>query len=315
MREFEWIDWIGRRSAPAPPGWIGIGDDAALVRARGALVVTTDAIVEGIDFDDSVAKEAAGRKALAVNLSDLAAMAARPVGFLLVLGVPPAWNGPPLSAFLGGLFRLARRHRLPCLGGDLSAAERLFCAVTLFGSPPPGGVVTRSGARPGDLLYATGTFGGSIGRRHWAFRPRIEEAAWLARNCRPSAMIDVSDGLAQDLGHLLRASRVSARVDLERIPLSAAVRRLHAGSAAARLAALSDGEDFELLFTLPARRAGRLERKWRRKFPRIRLSPIGRIEAGPPAVRWRERGAERPGFIAPAGFSHFRSEASGGTQG
>lgn len=305
MNEFDWIDWIRRRAVPPPRGWVGIGDDAAVFPAKGGLVASTDTIVDGIDFDAAVAPGRAGRKALAINLSDLAAMGAAPTAFLLTLGVPPAWNGPRLRAFVAGLLKLAREYRLPCLGGDLTSAGQFFCSLTIFGAPPPGGALLRSGARPGDRLFVTGRLGGSILGRHCAFRPRVEEAQWLARHFRPSAMLDVSDGLAQDLGHLLRASGCAARLDLERIPVSADARRRHGPPERALLGALADGEDFELLFAVRTAVAEALTTRWKAAFPRVRLTGIGRIEAGRPAIRWFRDGERQPDFIAPAGYRHF----------
>lgn len=298
MDEFDWIRWIKAQAGQTPRRWRGIGDDAAVFPGKESKewVISTDAILEGVDFDHSVTEAQAGRKALAINLSDMAAMGAMPRGFLMTLGVPPAWNGKRLRHFIQGVFKIAREYDVFCAGGDMSSAKQFFCNITVFGKAPRKGGILRKGAKKGDMILVTGTLGGSIHKKHYAFTPRIKEAEWLVQNFRPSAMLDISDGLAQDLTHLLRASQCAARLDLNKIPLSK--------DAKAVSAALSDGEDFELLMTMPSSVYSRLHLRWKKAFPKVPLTPIGTILSGAPRIHYFKAGVPSQIQIR-SGFRHF----------
>lgn len=306
--EFELIDWI-RREAPAPPKGLGIGDDAALIPFEGGrdLVVTTDAIVEDVDFIRKKMPAAlAGRKALAINLSDLAAMGARPDSFVLTLGIPGDMKTLWVKDFCRGVFALARKHKAACVGGDISRSRVFFASITLLGRVKKGREVKRSGAKPGDVIYVTGSLGGSILGRHASFEPRIQEGLYLADSVRPTAMMDVSDGLAQDLGHLLKASSVRAVLELDRIPVSSSARKMAKGGGEALVRALSDGEDFELLFTVKKNAADNLEALWKKHFPRTKLTRIGAVEKGKPAIVWTRSGKIDASFkLSQKGYQHF----------
>lgn len=283
-------------------------DDAASLglKTGESLLLTTDTLVEGIDFHPGTRPELAGQKALAMNLSDIAAMGGCPRFFAIALGVPrrmqPAW----LERFYRGMLKWARRYKLVCAGGDISAAKEFFAAVTLIGTVRRGAAVRRSGARPGDWIGVTGSLGGSILGRHLRFQPRMDEGRWLgAHGAR--AMIDISDGFLQDLEHLLEESHAGACLEKTAIPISSAALRQGAGSATRALRhALSDGEDFELLFAMPPRRARVLQAVWKKCFPRVALSWVGTITGRPLQVDWLEKG--RP-CAAPRlhqkGFQHF----------
>lgn len=307
--EFELIEWI-RRKAPAPPKGLGIGDDAALVPFEKGrdLVVTTDAIVENVDFiRRKMPASLAGRKTLAVNLSDLAAMGARPESFVLTLGIPGDMKTVWVQKFCEGVFTLARSFKTACVGGDISRSRVFFASVTLLGRVKKGTAVKRSGARPGDPIYVTGHLGGSILRRHAAFKPRIEEGAFLASVVKPTAMMDISDGLVQDLGHLLKSSRSGASLDLDLIPVSSDARKMAKGRAEEALVrALSDGEDFELLFTIRKTAVNKLETLWRKHFPRTKLTRIGVVKKGKPSVVWMRGGKKEASFhLSKKGYQHF----------
>ncbi len=306
--EFKLIEWI-RLNAPAPRSGVGIGDDAALISFSGNkdVAVTTDAIVEDVDFlRRELPPRLAGRKALAVNLSDLAAMGAQPESFVLTLGIPKDMKTRWVQEFCLGVFSLARRYGAACIGGDLSSSRRFFASITLLGRVEKKKALLRSGAHPGDLLFVTGSLGGSILGHHAAFEPRIKEGLFLAQNIRPTALMDVSDGLVQDLGHLLKASRCGASLYLENIPVSKDAFKLAKGVKARALQhALSDGEDFELLFSIPGRQKAKLEQQWKKKFPSTSLSLIGRIEKGH-AVCWlREGKPDRRFHVEKKGYQHF----------
>jgi thiamine-monophosphate kinase len=260
--------WLGAASPPAP---FGIGDDCAVLRNTGAWqLLTVDPVVYGRHFDDSVPARAVGAKLLKRNLSDLAAMGGRPTAAVVALALDPRVRLAWLEEFHQGLGACARRYGVTLVGGDVAQADHTFVAsLTLLGAAQAPRVLTRSGAAAGDWIYVTGALGGSRrSGRHAFFTPRLTEGAWLARRRAVRSMIDVSDGLAKDL-QALTPQRVAPAVIAANIPRN---------RGASLTAALSDGEDFELLFALAARsdRAA-FARAWRNAFPRTRLSCIGRF--------------------------------------
>jgi thiamine-monophosphate kinase len=300
---------LARRGADARVV-VGPGDDAAVVRpGRRPVVLTTDTLVDGRHFRRGWLSPAAlGRRAFAVNASDVAAMGARPTFALLALEVPARTAVAELDALVHGFAAAARRAGASLVGGNVTAGPHLVVTVALLGEVP-GPLVTRAGARPGDGVYVTGTLGGTgltvrrlLGRRRGglpAVPDRVDAGARLAHVA--SAMIDVSDGLLQDLGHVCRASGVAAIVEASRLPLAVACRRA-LGARAASFAAVA-GEDYELAVTVPPRRA----RAVARIAPRLgcRLTCIGTIVAGRPEVRLVDAAGRRlhPAY---AGFDHFR---------
>lgn len=236
---------------------VGPGDDAAvLAPPRGEeLVATADAVVEGVHFDARFSPEDVGWKALAVNLSDLAAMGARPLWALVCLALPPARAGEAVR-IARGIGACARRHRIAIAGGNVTRAGELSVTITAIGSVAEGRAVLRQGARAGDLVAVTGTLGdaalgrlagapAALARRQRRPAPRLEVGRALAGLVR--AGIDVSDGLVQDLGHLCRASGVGARIGTAELPLSDAYRRRSEPGAGFYLPALAGGEDYELV--------------------------------------------------------------------
>lgn len=263
--EFGLIDQIAKRIKNSKRVQIGIGDDAALVHNLSEKsLLTTDLLIEGVDFDfKTAAPNQVGHKALAVNLSDIAAMGGVPKFALIGLGVPKNEKLSRIDKFLDGILKIARRFDVDIVGGDLSKAPCWMISVTLIGTPGPR-TVSRSGARAGDLIYVTGSLGGSIAGKHLDFTPRVKEGQWLA-GFGATSMIDLSDGLLQDLGHILTKSRLGARINLDSIPASGILNR-----------ALTDGEDFELLFTIPQSKQRALEFGWKKKF-KTKLSCIGEI--------------------------------------
>ncbi len=270
----------------------GIGDDAAVVPPSGKAdwVLSSDASLEGVHFlADTHPADSVGYKALARATSDLAAMGATPRFFLLTLALPLSRTGAWLDRFLKGLRSAAQRFGMTLIGGDTTRSRRIFISITVVGRVAPGRAITRSGARPGDRIYVSGTLGAaqlglwmikraSGGRSrltaHLYPRIRIELGAWLAREGVASAMIDISDGLSTDLGRLCRASGVGARIRADRIPcvqIPAGGRRPSALDPLKL--ALDGGEDYELLFTVPPRKEKRL-----RQAPGFRdLTQIGEI--------------------------------------
>ncbi len=294
---------------------LGIGDDAAVTRVTPGydLVTATDALFEGVHFPRGTPPRALGHRCLAVNLSDLAAMGAEPLWATLALSLPSA-RGSWLREFSRGWFALADACGTELIGGD-TVRGPLGMSVTVLGRVRPGRYAPRNGARPGDGLYVTGHPGDAVaGRRLLGSRPARRGAAGLRRRFLfplprlhegarlagvVSAMIDVSDGLDTDAGRLLRASGCGADLDVEALPLSAALVR-DAGQAGARQCALTGGDDYELLFTVPASRQARLRsmtRGWS-----CAITRLGEVCARP-GLRWRL--AQKPFQFADRTFHHF----------
>lgn len=288
-------------------GWIaeakrlcqsGIGDDAAILRAgKKDLLLTTDMLLEDRHFR---LKEAdaygIGWKAMAVNLSDIAAMAGKPTAAVISLGVPGKTSVRFLKEVYRGLLSAARRFGVRVVGGDTNAAAKWALAVTLLGEAEKGKAVRRSGAKPGDWVFVTGMLGGSYASgKHLRFTPRVREARWLAKNFKLHAMMDLSDGLASDIRRLASESGVGAVLNEAAIPVSPRSRSTRQ--------ALSEGEDFELLFALSAAQASRLaQKKPPRGFPGF--THIGWIVKGP-RVEWLRVGG-RLEKLSLRGFEHFR---------
>jgi thiamine-monophosphate kinase len=324
LGELGLIRVLRRRAGKAGAPWrVAIGDDGAVLRPRSGheLVITTDLLVENVHFRlDTSDARSLGHKTLAVNLSALSAMGARPLGFTLGLALPRSTPPRRLSSFLDGLLSEARSSRCPLVGGDSVEAGSWHLSVTAFGEIPSGRALTRSGARPGDRLVVSGDLGGAAFGLYLLEegRPRAEAPALVRRQVRPRppialgpalvarrwarAAIDLSDGLARDLGHLLRESGVGADVDVDRLPLPRKLPALCAkhGLDPLRLA-LHGGEDYELLFALGPK-APSIDRLQRTLG--VRLSEIGVVRRGRTA-RYVRRG--RPVRIPDAGFEHFAS--------
>jgi thiamine-monophosphate kinase len=282
---------------------VGIGDDCAAVRiGRGddgrLLLLKTDAVVEGVHFDQRATPFQIGWKAMARPLSDFAAMAGRPRWALVTaalrgdIPVRFAWE------VYRGLAAAAKKFGVTIVGGEtVRTPDRFWLNVALAGEVEPRAMKLRSGARPNDAIFVTGSLGGSITGKHLKFTPRIAEAQWLAKQGCVRAMIDLSDGLARDLGHICRESGVSAVIWKSAIPIAPA-----AGRSLER--ALHDGEDFELLFTVPSEQSERLERAWRKKFPRLRLSLIGFTTCGEGIRLLNPAGGMQP--LNEDGYDHFQ---------
>lgn len=292
--EFGLIAWIRRQVAASP--WVsrGIGDDCAVLgwEKPSELLVTTDMLLEGRHFLlGEHGPEAVGYKALGVNLSDIAAMAGTPLAAFVSVALPSGSARAIGEGILRGMAPLAGRFGVALAGGDTNAWDGpLAINVTLLGECAPGGSILRSGARPGDRIYVTGPLGGSLASgRHLRPEPRIAEAQALAASCRPSAMIDLSDGLSSDLGHILEESGgLGAVLDPEVIPIHPDANALEQ--------ALHDGEDFELCFTLPADRVARLPDS-------VRAYPVGEVVAEPGLWLGDRRGGRVD--VARGGFDHF----------
>jgi thiamine-monophosphate kinase len=305
--------WFARPAGRGPGVVLGIGDDGAVLRPPPGrdLVVATDALCEGTHFLPGMPARALGHRVLAVNLSDLAAMGAEPRWATLVLSLPRAerrW----VRDFSGGFFALARRTGIALVGGD-TVRGPLLATVTVVGTVRPGEAIPRSGARAGDDIWVTGHPGdavagrlaprsrrpGAAGLRRRFLYPQPRLAAGRSLVGLATSMIDVSDGLADDLRKLLLASRRGALLDLAALPVSAAARRVR-GADAAVAGALTGGDDYELLFTVPSARRDELLRRARQWD--CAVTCIGRVTArgGP---RWQQAG--RSFDVPPDTFRHF----------
>ena len=287
MNEFDLIARLTKTLPSNEQVVIGAGDDCAVLDLGNSNELTlfkTDAVVEGIHFTSETEPERIGRKALARCLSDIAAMAGKPVAALITLALPKKFSPDFIDRIYDGLKTCAQQFGVAIVGGETTTnPDQILISISLIGTVPRGKQILRSGAKAGDALFVTGELGGSLAGRHLEFEPRLAEARWLADHFPIHAMMDVSDGLAGDLRHILNASGVGAELLKSAIPVSRAA-RLHAkqGSSAkpAVIAALTDGEDFELLFTVASRNAVKLLDAWKRQFPKLKLSCIGKIVVG-----------------------------------
>jgi thiamine-monophosphate kinase len=309
MNEFALIQRLTRSLPTNPSVVVGAGDDCAVLDdglPDRLLLFKTDAVVEGVHFASDAPPEKIGHKALGRCLSDIAAMAGTPTAALITIGLSRDFKPEMVEAIYTGMNALARRHQVAIVGGETtSSPERIFISVALLGWVPRGKGVLRSGAEAGDAIFVTGELGGSLTGKHLEFEPRLAEARWLAQHFSLHAMLDISDGLAGDLRHILAASRTGAELFATSIPISRQARlAAKAGSSAkpALLAALTDGEDFELLFTVASRDAVPLLDAWRKQFPKLPLTCIGRIKAGE-GVTIRDKNSVRP--LTAHGYEHF----------
>jgi len=287
MNEFELIARL-TQSLPTNQSVVaGAGDDCAVLDLgvpEKLILFKTDAIVEGIHFTRETPPEKIGRKALARCLSDIAAMAGTPTAALATLALPKDFEADFVAKIYDGLNALAEKYAVAIVGGETTTnPERILISIALIGTVPRGRQILRAGAKVGDAIFVTGELGGSLAEKHLEFEPRLAEARWLAENFSIRALMDLSDGLAGDLPHILNASKVGAQLLKSAIPVSRAAKlRTKENSSAkpAVLAALTDGEDFELVFTLASQDAVKLLDAWKKKFPGLKLSCIGKIVAG-----------------------------------
>ena len=299
--EFAFIDWLRGRTPAAQRVLLGPGDDTAVVAwpAEQAALVTTDMLLEGSCFLLAEAGgRRVGRKAMAVNLSDIAAMAGRPVAAVVSVGLPRHGGRALAEELYGGLREVADAFDTAIVGGDTNSWNGpLVINVTILGEATARGAVRRSGARVGDWLFVTGPLGGSILGKHLDFTPRVREALRLHEWIDLHAMIDVSDGLAADLAHVCAESRCGAVLHAEAIPISAAALQMHDGRTPLQHA-LNDGEDFELVFAVSPEDGGQLLRT--QPVAGITLSHIGACVA---EGLWLEDAGQQKRLL-PEGYVH-----------
>ena len=258
------------------------------------------------EFTRETPPEKIGRKALARGLSDIAAMAGTPTAALVTMALPKIFDAEFVAKIYDGITALAKQSGVAIVGGETTTnPERILISIALLGTVARGKQLLRSGAKAGDAIFVTGELGGSLAGRHLEFEPRLAEARWLAEHFSIHALMDLSDGLAGDLPHILKASGVGAEILKSAVPISRAAKlRAKENSAAkpAVVAALTDGEDFELLFTIASKDAVKLLDAWKKKFASVKLSCIGRIVAGEGIFLRDGRGLQK--FNA-NGYVHF----------
>lgn len=263
----------------------GAGDDCAVLRmARGndLLLLKTDCVVEGVHFRARDAAAAVGWKAMMRPLSDFAAMSGVPQFALVTLITPGATPVNRIDNLYRGLERAAKRFNVSIIGGETSNTRGpIAISVSVAGFVEKDRWVSRRGGKAGDDLFVTGRLGGSGRSKHLRFVPRIEESRWLTANFSVHGMMDLSDGLGADLPRLAKASKVGFKIDRKSLPLAPRARIDNA---------ISDGEDYELLFAISPRDSERLQNKWRKKFPKLSLTRIGNLTSNIKHQTFRLRG-------------------------
>jgi thiamine-monophosphate kinase len=275
-----------------PQSRTSIGDDCAVVGfcdAKNLLVLKTDCVVERVHFQPDADPTLVGRKAMMRPLSDFAAISAIPQFALITLIVPAARSTSWVKKLYRGLERAAARFDVVIVGGETSATRGpAAISVSVSGFVERKRWVSRGGGNPGDDLFVTGKLGGSLQKKHLRFVPRIEESRWLTKNFHVHAMMDLSDGLGVDLPRLAKASGLGFKIEKESLPLSrgATIRN-----------AISDGEDYELLFAISPRDRQRLKKSWRKKFPKLPLTLIGCLI---------KRLNNSTSQLLPGGYVHFQ---------
>jgi thiamine-monophosphate kinase len=245
----------------------GVGDDCAIVetlyKSRDVFLLTSDAVVEGVHFLKNTPPDMVGRKAIGRVLSDIAAMGGTPLWALINFVAPPQTTVRTLDMVYRGAAGIAKQFGLTIVGGDMTTGRLIEIHVFAVGKISRKYVVLRSGARPGDFLFVTGTLGGSfLSGKHLSFTPRVAEGNWLRKWA--TAMIDISDGLATDVNHIAQNSKVGVRIYLDRIPVSRVLLKYRRSTAVEH--ALRDGEDYELLFSIPHTQSSKFLREWRKVF-------------------------------------------------
>jgi thiamine-monophosphate kinase len=267
---------------------VGPGDDCAVVRGYGIrqlLLLKTDCVVESVHYLPEDEPQRVGWKALCRPLSDVAAMGGEALHALISIMSPQDRSVSYWKSFYKGFIKAAAQFSVGIVGGETSRSACAAVSVSLVGRVETGRLITRSGGQPNDLLFVTGTLGGSLRGHHLDFVPRVAEGRWLGAHGYARAMMDLSDGLATDLPRLAAASNCSFEIDFAALPRTRGCDSSQA---------MCDGEDYELLLAVDPRLAGRLRRGWKEAFPGVRLTEIGRLtEAGSPST------------VLPTGFDHF----------
>lgn len=308
--EAEFVAWLLDRIPPDPRLEVPPGDDAAVLRppAMRRTVVTVDMLTEGVDFilGPRCTPRDVGHKAVAVSLSDLAAMGSRPEAVFVAVCLPHTGGDTIAHELHRGIAAIAADHGCTLAGGDTNSWNGpLVVSVTAIGSVPPGRAWRRDGARPGDLLLVTGPCGGSLLGRHLAVQPRCREALVIAERFEVHAAIDISDGLSLDLSRMMQASGTGAVIDIDSVPIHADARRMSDLPGDGRTPldhALSDGEDFELVLAMPPDAAHALLAVAGRPPLPVAMTIIGEVTKEPALIARQADGTLAP--FLPRGYVH-----------
>ncbi|MCP4709808.1 MAG: thiamine-phosphate kinase [Planctomycetes bacterium] len=326
--EFELINWVKNQAAPTPDGLkTGIGDDMAVLNlADQKILITTDTLLETVHFQlkgsdtffsqqqpkkgagaffSPATLQQVGYKAMACSLSDCAAMASSPWFAVVAAALPNHFTITDAQQLHHGLQQAATKYNCPIVGGDTTSWDQpLAITVTMLARADTIEPVLRSGAQPGDTICVTGSLGASLAGRHLTFEPRIAEARQLAQHFNLNSMIDLSDGLSSDLNHICQQSNTNALLDAAAIPISPAAQK----TKDPLNAALHDGEDFELLFTLNPNNAQKLLQSWP-QLSQIPITPIGQITPPNPNQPQNiqiKHPNQPPTPLPPKGYQHFK---------
>jgi thiamine-monophosphate kinase len=284
---------------------VGIGDDVAVVHVEGShkdFLLASDSVIEGTHFLQDAPPEQIGHKAIGRVLSDFAAMGGEPLWTLIDVVANRDMPLDRLAGIYQGAAKLAEKYGLAIVGGDMAGGPALDLHVFGVGEIPKNSAVLRSGARVGDAIYVTGSLGGSLQGKHLTFEPRLEEGLWLRESRWANAMIDISDGLATDLGHILERSGVGAEIWAEKIPISDESRTMKDKRTPLEHA-LFDGEDFELLFTVSPEKQQVFESSWKDVFE-LPCTAIGRITDRPGGIVLADAAGKKKS-LKDFGYEHF----------
>lgn len=294
LGEFNLIGRIAGGIKPSKGVIKGVGDDAAVLEYKKDkfLLITCDMLLEDKHFHRRTPAYLVGKKSLSVSISDIASMGGEPKFFLVSLGVPASLKVKYVDSLYRGIRDTAKKFKIDLIGGDTVNSMKIIIDIALLGEVEKKNLVLRSGAKEKDSIFVTGNIGGSLKERHLNFTPCLKEARFLVNHFKVHSMIDSSDGLTQDLGHILKLSKYGAIIHEENIPISKDAKDFKH--------AIRDGEDFELIFTMSKASGNRLMKAW--PFKR-RLSRIGEITAGRGLKLVRKNGRKEKLEIL--GYRHF----------
>jgi len=301
MKEKEIIEFIKKNiKIKNKDVFAGIGDDTAVIKYKKDeyFLITVDSIVENVHFTTEKATYyQIGKKAIAVNLSDIASMGGIPLYAVISAGIPEG-KEKIIKQLLNGFKFMAEKYRFDIVGGNLTKSNVLFIDVCIVGKVEKKYLKLRSGAKPGELIYTTGTLGASQIKKHLNIKPRIEESRFLVKNFPVSSMIDISDGLSSDLITLAKESKVGFKIFLDKIPVSSEAKKISKTEKEAIFHALNDGEDYELVFTVPE--------KFRNKIPeKINSTKITYIGEITKKIQYTGIYRKEKIKITPSGYDHF----------